>query len=172
MKKVLSAFAVFALVAGVSYGASLKQGTKEIVLEGLFDPDTQFDQQIDVGVKLGQFIQDNVEVGVLAAYSDNDVLEEMGLGAFAEYNFDQGTEIVPFVGVAVAWANVDADDIESEDAATASGSVGVKYFLAENVAASLDLTYTQASEDIYSEDGGDLEDKDMTVNLGMRFYIP
>jgi outer membrane protein W len=172
MKKVLSAFAVFALVAGVSYGASLKQGTQEIVIEGLFDPDSQFDQQIDLGVKYGQFIQDSVEVGVLAGYSDNDLIEAMEFGGFAEYNFDQGTEIVPFVGVAVSWANVDGDDIESEDAVVASGSAGVKYFLAENVAVAADVTYAQASEDIYSEDGGDLEDKDLTVNLGMRFYIP
>jgi opacity protein-like surface antigen len=172
MKKVLIALAVLGLVAGVSNGASLKQGTQEIVIEGLFDPDTQFDQQIDLGIKYGQFIQDNVEVGVLAAYSDNDLLEEMGFGGFAEYNFDQGTELVPFVGAELAWVNVDGDDIESEDAVTLGGYVGVKYFLAENVAVSLDGKYTQASEDIYSEDGGDLEDKDMTINLGMRFYIP
>ena len=171
MKKFMTAVAVLALV-GSAFGASLKQGTQEIVVEGLFDPDTQFDQQIDLGIKYGQFIQDNVEVGAIAAYSDNDLLEEMGFGAFAEYNFDQGTELVPYVGVELAWANVDGDDIESEDAVTAAGYVGVKYFLAENVAIAVNGKYTQASEDIYSEDGGDLEDKDMTINLGMAFYIP
>jgi outer membrane protein W len=171
MKKVLVALAALA-VASMSYGASLKQGTQEIIIEGLFDPDTQFDQQIDLGVAYGYFIQDSLEVGAEAAYSDNDLVEEMGFGGFVEYNFDQGTELVPFVGAGIAWANVDADDIESEDAVVGSVSAGAKYFLAENVAVALDVTYAQASEDIYSEDGGDLEDKDMTVNLGMRFYIP
>lgn len=170
MKKAV-ALVLCTLVAGAVHAASLKQGTQEIVVEGLFDPDAPGDQQLDLSITYGQFIQDNLEVGVEGSFSDNDLLSTYGIAGFAEYNFDQGTELVPFVGAGIGWINTDPDEGSSEDAVAVSVSAGVKYFLAENVAIRADVTYTWASEDVFLEDD-DVSDTDLAVNLGMAFYIP
>jgi hypothetical protein len=176
MKKYLALIAM-AMVAGVAQAATdagsptLSEGTREIVVEGLFDPDTINDQQVDLSLGYGVFIQDNVEVGAEVFGSDNDAVGTWGVGAFGEYNFDQGSELVPFVGAGVSWQNVDVDDGESADAVVGEVKGGVKYFLASNVAISADVSWAIASDDIYVEQD-DVSDTDLTVNLGMRFYIP
>lgn len=165
---------VIAALACASQAASLKQGTQEIVVEGLFDPDTAADQQLDLSLGYGQFIQDNLEVGGEVAFSDNDVATAYGFAGLVEYNFDQGTEIVPFVGASLGWAKAEVDVGDEDfdnDALVLGVSAGLKYFLAENVAVSGDVTYEWASDEIYDSDDG-LEDTDLTLNLGMRFYIP
>lgn len=163
--------AMIAALASASQAASLSEGTKEIVIEGLFDPDALGDSQLDLDLAYGYFIQDNLEVGALATVSDNDAISTYGLGGFVEYNFDQGTELVPFVNGHAGWINADPEEGESQDAGFLGASVGAKYFLAENIAVSADVTYDWATEDVYFEDD-DVSDTDLTINLGMRFYIP
>lgn len=170
MKRFMTAVAVLA-VAGTTYGASLKQGTQEIVVEGFYDPETVSGDATAISIGYGQFIQDLIEVGVEGNYATDEDVETYGLGAFAEYNFDLGTEVVPFVGAGLGWANTDIDDGQSADAVVVSGNVGVKYFLAENVAISADGEVDWSDDEIYVEDG-EAKDTNFQLNLGMRFFIP
>jgi outer membrane protein W len=159
-------------LAGSVYGASLKQGTQEIVVEGLFDADGAAGDELDLSLKYGQFIQDNIEVGAFAGFSDNDVVNTYEIGGFGEYNIDLGNELVPYVGAGIGWISLEADDSDAdEDGYGIYGEVGVKYFLAENVAVSAAGIYEWASEDVYVEDG-EATDDNITLNLAMRFYIP
>ena len=87
MKKFVTAVATLALV-GASYGASLKQGTQEIVVQGGYDPQTANGDTEAISLEYGQFIQDLIEVGVRGNYGTDENVETYGLGAFAEYNFD------------------------------------------------------------------------------------
>ncbi|MFH0909650.1 MAG: outer membrane beta-barrel protein [bacterium] len=170
MKRFTTIVAMLA-VAGSAYGASLKQGTQEVVVEGLFDPDSAAGTVYDLSLGYGTFVQDNVEVGGQVNWSDDDVVTSYGAGAFAEYNFDQGTELVPYVGAAIDYVNSDIEDVDELDSFQVTGEVGVKYFLAENVAISVAGKYQWSDEDIYAEDG-DLTDTNIEVDLGMRFFIP
>lgn len=170
MKKVL-ALACCVLIAGAVHAASLSEGTQEIVVSGLFDPDAAFDSQLDLDIKYGKFIQDDLEIGAEGAVSDNDAISTYGIGGFAEYNFEQGTELVPYVGASVGWASVDPDHGDSADALYFGVLGGAKYFLAENVAILGNVQFEWATEDVYPEDN-ELSDTDLTLNLGMAFYIP
>lgn len=169
MKKWLSLIAV-AAVAGTSFGASLKEGTRELVVEGGLDPEAADGTAVALGVKYGVFIQDSVEVGVSGAYADSDDSTVYGAGVFGELNFDSGSSTVPFVGVDASYLNSDIGGVE-DDAVEVTGSAGVKLFVAENVAISVQANYHWASEDIYVNDG-DVEDTDIDVTVGMRFFLP
>lgn len=170
MKRLMAMMAVLAL-AGTTYGASLKEGTQEVVADGLFDPETAAGTTYDLGLKYGYFIQDSVEVGGQVNWSDDDVVTAYGAGAFAEYNFDQGTELVPYVGAALDYVNADVEDADSVDAFQLTGEVGVKYFLVENVAVSAAGKFQWSDEDIYAKDN-DLEDTNIEIDLAMRFFLP
>ena len=159
------------VLASTGYAASLQEGTQEVVVEGLLDPTTGAGSEFDVSLAYGQFVQDNIEVGAFAEYADNDAVSAFGLGVFGEYNFDMGTELVPFVGASIGYFNADFDEGDSLDGINIEGQAGVKYFLAENVAISGAVVLDWATEDIYQDDE-DFEDTDVTIQVAMRFFLP
>jgi hypothetical protein len=162
-----------ALLAGVGRAASLKQDTQELVVNGALDPEGiggSADFSLSVGY--GYFIADNLEGGVEAAFADNDLLTSYGFGAFGEYNFNIGTPFVPFAGGKLNWAKVEVDDLDKNNDALVVGAYGgVKFFLAENVAISGQLNVDLASDDIYVNKNK-LDNTDVTLTLGMRFFLP
>ena len=172
MNKIVMTLAAL-LLAGSTYAASLSAGTQELVVNGLFDPDTIGDSELALDVKYGQFIQDNLEIGGYGDILDNDLISRYGLGAFVEYNFDQGTEVVPFLGGSLGWGASEYDVGAEEDNKSAleiAGEGGAKYFIAENIAVSASAKFSFATDDIYAEDD-ELADTDVKLNLGMRFYF-
>jgi hypothetical protein len=171
MKKLLIALAVLAGAAGLSRGASLAQGTQEVVVEGLFDGSTAAGDQSALQGRYGQFIIDNVEAGVAAAFNDNDLGTVYDIGVFGEYNVDLGTELVPFFGAEVSYRYLDLEEIDTDDSIVLTISAGAKYFLAENVAIRVGLNASLASEDVYANDE-DVEDNDFNLSIGMAYYIP
>lgn len=171
MKKVLGMLAITVCCAGLATAQTLTAGTQELVVGGLLDPDTAADTQFDLSVKYGYFVADYLEVGGAGAISDNDAVSTYGIGGFVEYNFDLGTEVVPYVGAGLGWLNADYDIVgEDEDAIEFSGYGGVKYFIAQNIAISGELEFDWASEEIYLEDD-DIADTNIQLNLGMRFFF-
>ena len=118
-----------------------------------------------------QTVADYLEVGGEVFWSDDDFITTSGLGAFAEYNFDLGTEVVPFVGASIDYANAEIDEFDSDENAIVLGvRGGVKCFIAENIAISGQAVIEQATEDIYAEQDG-VSDNDFRLELGMRFFI-
>jgi hypothetical protein len=171
MKKWMSMLTIAAL-AGASQAASLSQGTRELTLDGALDPDGASGTEISLDVGYGYFIQDNIEVGGEVSIADNDHATTYGLGGFAEYNFDQGSALVPFAGVGLGWFNTEIDDLDvDDDAVVASLFGGVKYFLAENIAVTAQINLEWASEDIFLNDD-DVEDTNIDFTVGMRFFLP
>ena len=171
MKKVLGMLAITVCCAGLAAGQTLTAGNQELVVGGLLDPDTAADTQFDLSVKYGYFVADYLEVGGAAAISDNDAISTYGIGGFVEYNFDLGTEVVPYVGAGLGWYNVEYDIIdEDNDAIEFAGYGGVKYFIVQNIAISGELEYDWASEEIYPEDD-DISDTNLQLNLAMRFFF-
>ena len=172
MNKIVLTLAAL-LLAGSTYAASLSAGTQELVVNGLFDPDTIGDSELALDVKYGQFIQDNIEVGGYGSFLDNDFISRYGIGAFGEYNFDQGTEVVPFLGTSIGWGASEIDRPTEDDNKSAleiGFEGGAKYFIAENIALAASAEFKWATDDIYAEDD-ELADTDVKLNLGMRFYF-
>ena len=172
MKKLICLFAV-AAVAGASHAASLKGGTREIVVDGSLDPQgVGGGVDLDISAGYGYFVQDSIEVGAEVALADNDLVTSYGFAGFAEFNFDQGTPLVPFVGARAGWARVEIDQFDADaDAVVMGGYAGVKYFLAENVAITGQLNLNVASDDIYVNDD-EVDDTNIDFTVGMRFFLP
>jgi len=172
MKRLIAVLAVLAL-AVTGQAANIDAGTYELELGGGIDFDGPSGTQFDLNAGMGYFVADYIEVGVRIALSDNDDVGSYGLGVFGEYNFDLGTQLVPFVGADVSWFNVDVEGEfvdESEDAGVLGVYGGVKYFLTEDVALYAQAEAELASEDIYLEDD-DVENTNFLITWGIRYHF-
>jgi opacity protein-like surface antigen len=180
MKKFLAIIAVIT-AAGVtatvaqSGNIALKEGTRELQLSGHYDPDDVDDYSIDINVGYGQFIVDNLELGVLLGYSGSDNVDIYGIRGFAEYNLDNGSKWVPYGRVSAGWLGAEIDTPTGKtdnDTVAIAGAVGIKYFLTETVAIAGEAEYTRASDDIFPKDNGKVDDDNLVFNLALRFFIP
>lgn len=149
---------------------SLSEGTKELVLDGVFDPDTAAGTEMELNVKYGVFVADRVELGGVAGLADNDLATSWRLGIFGEINMETATQLVPYVGGGLSYRYVDFDRGGSTDALELTGEAGVKYFIADNVAISGAGVFSWATDDIYPDDNR-LEDTDLKLVLAMRFFF-
>ncbi len=174
MMKKLGVFLALTVLATAAQAASLKQGTREIGVSGLLDPSGGDGADIMLAGSYGYFIQDNIEVGGGAGYADISISTTYSLYGFGEYNFDLGGPMVPFAGAQLGWAKTEVDlglfEVD-QDAVELALYGGAKYFLAENIAISGQLNLKVASEDIYVNDD-DADSVDVTLTLGMRFFLP
>lgn len=164
-------FAAAVLALGTTAMATtLKENTQEFRVEGEFNPETANGTDFQVGLTYGLFVADNIEIGGHITYHDNNSSSLFSAGPFAELNFDIGGEMVPFLGLSVDYAHGDAG-AENHDALAFTGYGGVKYFLSENVAIQARLALDLATDKIYAK-SNKAESTDITVDLGMSFYIP
>jgi hypothetical protein len=164
-----------AVFAASGFAANLNEGTKELSFDGNVELDTAAGDAYQVGVGLGYFVADFVEVGGAISYADDDVATDYDIGVFGEYNFDLGTPVVPYVGLALSYAKseidaFDAGGAEDQDAIVGTASAGVKYFLTEDLAIFGEARYAWATEDLYLNEDGELEEDNWDLNFGLRYY--
>jgi len=126
---------------------------------------------IDIDVGYGYFFIDNLEGLVNIVFYDDDDFTAYGAGIAGEYNFDFGTELVPYLGAGMGYRKSDPKYLNSEDAFVMGMSGGVKYFLAENVALDTSLDFEYATAKIYPKKNQKFTDTDLTVNVGLRFFF-
>ncbi len=157
---------------------NLDKGTKSLDINGSYDANTALDYQFNLGAGFGYFFIDNLEVAVVTGWQSNSLSDTFELGAVVEYNIATGTPWVPFVQAGVLWAGTEVDDDVFNDANDMDADAwlgrfggGVKYFFRNDIALSLDLKYDIASEHIYSDDQGNMEDDNLTAGIGLRFYF-
>ena len=144
------------VVGAEAVGPMLMQGAREVAVSGSLD-----DNGEDVGLSLngryGQFITDGVEAGVYGGVglrgSDS---KDFSIGAFGEYNFDQGSLLVPYAGGSAGLAWMDRGDMDQSYLELQAWG-GAKYFFIDYAAFGGELVLKFASEDIYNgyEDGID-----------------
>ena len=170
MKKLLAIVAATA-IAAPAMAVTLTQGTSEIGMAGTYDSDTNLGSDFDIAVKYGYFFWDNVAIGGAVGFADNDARSKYDLGAFAEYNFAMDGDWVPYLGLNLAWSETDPAAGEKNDAFVTTPNAGVKYFFSSSVAGFLQLNYDFASEDIYTDQDGNVEDSNLGFVLGLRVYL-
>lgn len=174
MKKavVLAGAALFA--AGVMAAEPMiVKGTHELSLAGNLDRDT-----VALGVGYGYFIMDGLEVGADVAGSyedmgDNSKVKLLGGDIFAQYNFKIDAPVVPFVGVAggIRYVKVEVRDFDDDEtAALGEAQLGVKYFVADNVAIALYGFYDVSDKEIFTNKD-EMEKYDFGARLGMNTYF-
>ncbi len=122
-----------------------------------------------IDVSYGRYLTPQHEVGLSVAYMDTDV-DELGsvdgttLGAFYQFNFDSGGNMVPFIGADVAYIGGDLGDAYDFGYGL---SAGAKYYPYEHVGVIIGIAWqnlTGAENWIDDEDGFNVN-----VGLSLRF---
>ena len=170
MMRKLSLLAAAALAALSVQAGPLKQDTQELRLSGAFDPETSGGTLFRASAAYGYFVVDNLEIGGQLRFADDDLSTSFGLGPFVEYDFDNGSQVIPFVGASLEYGHGEVGDISS-DALVLGGNGGVRFFLTENVAISGRFSLDLATDDIYAQDGGDATNVDLRLELGVSCYV-
>lgn len=173
MRKILMLAVAALFVASSSQAAMIQEGTRELGVKGLIDFESEDDTLIDLTLSYGYFIADQVELGGSVGIVDDDNFTQWRIGGFAEYNIDQGSEWVPFVGVSLDLSGAELDNaIRDEDntAIVFGVDVGIKYFLVEHLALTAALDFDVATDDIYQGENK-AEDTDFAIEFGLRCYF-
>ena len=171
MRKILI-IALIAAMAATSQGMFLEEGTSEISVSGLLDFETANGTLIDLNLFYGYFFMDYLEIGVAGSYLDNDAVQAWAIGPKAEYNFDIGYSVVPFVGGSLQFASTEFKDADKDDTAGIAGiEGGAKFFITEYAAISVALVGEMATEDLYPAKDGESESTDIRTELGMRIFF-
>lgn len=157
------------LAAVSAQAATLKEETQELRLSGIVDPETAGGTLFRADVAFGYFVVDNLEVGGSVNFSDDDLATSFGLGPFVEYNFDEGSQLIPFVGASLEYGHGEVGDLSS-DAAVFGGYGGARFFLTENVAIGARLELDWATDDIYAKDDT-TTDLDIRLEFGVSCYV-
>ena len=173
---VLIAFAL----APVSSAVTIKAGMQELILQGSLDFENYKNQlELDAFGGLGYYIADNLELGGFLAYRDVRFDSLWGIGVLGEYGIDLDPIFVPFFGARIGY--YDGDEFDDEYFLLTL-SAGIKYFLAQNVAAAASFEYSAATRDnAYQvdgdfpgqkvEEGARYSNSDMGIRLGVRCYF-
>ena len=173
MKKFI-VLALVALLAAGSYASMLPADTAEVFVTGLVDLETANDTLIDLNFGYGYFFIDYLETGWRVGIEDDDFHTAWSVGGFAEYNFDIGIELMPFVGASLDIISIDFHDEVDEDLDETAGVLGLqagaKYFITESLAVSTALVLEKSTEDIYAEDDGETSSTNIKLEIGMRFF--
>ncbi len=184
MKKIILASALGLTLAATGIASAndvvpnLNKGTKSLDINGSYDNNTALDYQLNLGAGFGYFFVDNLEVAAVLGWQSNSLSDTFELGGVVEYNIPTGTAWVPFVQAGVLWAGTELDDDKFNNAGEIDSDAwlgrlggGIKYFFRNDISLALSVKYDLASEYIYSDDEGNLDDYNLTVGLGLRFYF-
>ncbi|GAL14507.1 hypothetical protein JCM19233_5519 [Vibrio astriarenae] len=149
---------------------ALTAGTQEFGLQG----DVNFDYADDFLVNLqgsyGYFIVDNFLLGGDASLSVSDNVQTYKVGVFGEYNFDFGSKFVPYVGAGAQFLYSKYFS-NSDTSMNMKSAIGVKYFIAENIAVTTEVNYNIANDDLYVGANGNAKNTNTNVMIGTRYYF-
>jgi hypothetical protein len=173
------------LLAASTFGAAIFQDNTELALNGTVDFFTNDGTLVALNAFFGYFVIDYLELGPRVSFWGDGDRTAWALGLKGEYNFDTGTEFIPFVGLALDYANVSDESsgqiVFTEDGQVTEGEieeaalvseflVGCKYFIKEDVAISAAFAFDWATGEIYV-DGDDAQSVDARVELGLRLFF-
>ncbi len=171
MRKWFWVLAGVAVLGSHVHGAMVSEGTRELAIGGMVD-ETE-DLNLAVNASTGLYISDFIEMGggVDLDYMGGDI-DTITLVASVFGQFDlirRPTTYMPFAGARVGLGYADMGD-ETNTALELAGFGGIRYYLLDNLALSLQLDLKFATDDIYN--GGDeMEAFDWTLDVATRFYF-
>ncbi len=169
-----------ALLVLSSFGANaepaLQIGSKDLSLFASPDFTAPTGDTLGLNIGLGMFIADNLNLRATLAH---DVQEDIAPGGAdyratdynlgVEYNFDFGGSIIPYVGADLGWRRSKFGSIR-DDGVIYGPRVGVKYFLADNVAIDTSLSYRFSGADVYISDF-EFESHKILFGVGLRIMF-
>lgn len=173
MKKITGILLAIGLAGATTYGAMLNQGTRELGVAADLDRDS-----VVGAVSFGQFIADGMilGVGLNGGYRDyGHSTEEYSFGGnvFGQYHFDMASPLVPFAGLVggVQYTKVETKSYDSSETGVfGEAQLGVKSFIAENIAIAVYGFFDISNKEIYTNKD-DMEKTDFGLRVGMNSYF-
>ena len=166
-------FACFLLVSGVSAQPRIQKGVNELSVHISPDFEGAIGDMIFAQVGYGLFLRDGLAVKGTLNYA---VLEDVAgndsdyrtseLGLAAEYHIDLGGKLIPYLGLGLGWCRSHFGKFE-ESGLVYGPRAGLKYFLVDNVALDLEVTYKLGAADVFINDFVP-EDTDLSSAIGLR----
>ena len=176
LKPLLAALPVVACCS-IYAGDYLQQGTQEFGLQGMVDFDHKDDYLVNLNTSYGYFIKKDWEIGGVLDVNATGVVKNFAFGGFTEYNFSNESNWTPYIGVAAQVATLKLDDelkleVEGKDvtAFQFTGKLGIKYFINQNVAVSVEVNHAMATDDVNFQGEGGVKKSLTRLLLGTRFY--
>jgi len=154
----------------------IQKGARELSVHVTPDFESAIGDQIDLRVGYGLFVRDRLSARATFAYElledvageDSDYRTwEIGLDA-ARY-LGGSRRLVPYLGAGVGWRRTRFGTLD-ESGAVAGPLVGLKLFLADNVALALELRYRLGSADVFVNDFVP-EDDDLSSSVGLTVHF-
>jgi len=168
LRKTLTILAIYCMGATLSSAQLFSTGTQEISGAGLIDFSSTDGTRAVLEGGYGVYIMDYVQVGGEAVINRSGSAKIHGVGATAEYDFDFGWLVYPFVGTHLQLVNYDTND-KNGMALVLGVKAGAMVFIAENIAVSASLVGDVASSEIYANDDKNAS-TDLQIRLGLRFF--
>jgi opacity protein-like surface antigen len=170
---IAAAFVSCALAGHATADPMIKHGNEDLSVHVSPDFEGAIGDMIFVQVGYGIFLRDRLEGRATYSYTlledvageDSDYkMSELGL--VGEYHVEFGKDLVPYVGLAIGWGKSEFGSLD-ESAFVYGPIAGLNYFLADNVALDLAITYRFASADVFINDFQP-EDHDLSSSIGLR----
>lgn len=157
--------------------ALITQGSSELGVGGGLDFTSAVGTDIGLDIRYAYFCWDQISLGGVVGFGDNDAATTLKVGGIGEYNFKLsdnyrpiiGTDFVPFVGLGLSYQYVDIYH-EHENALVFTTEGGLKFFLTDSAAITLSGVFDLATAKIFPHDD-DADRWDFSLRLGMRFYF-
>lgn len=167
--KILKLWLIPGLIGGaaLSVNAAVQQGMSEIGFSGSYqnnsvdfdlgkDSDIQIDGDSDtlsLTGSYGYFFTDAWQGTIFATYQQQDFgdghTDTLYVGGAVDYHFNTDSNFVPYVGVGAAYGSIDAGELDeelgdfTEDDVVVQARVGLKQFVAENIAVRYQIEWNQ-----------------------------
>ncbi len=193
MKRWITVSLMLAVLVVAAQGVTIPKGSKELSIEGLFDGSDVDGDRTDVTFFYGEFPEDNLEMGLQFRVIDTDHTRQVRGGMRVEMT-KPNFEVAPYAAITLEYATFEidfpaspvvlaadgtevqpttraSDQNRDDDAIVVGGHAGLKWFIAENIAVSGAFVYEWATEPIYVTNDGEVEDSDISLRFGMRFFF-
>jgi outer membrane protein W len=176
IRSLVSVAALTLVAAGAGAQPMIQRGTQQLSVHVSPDFEGAIGDTLVARAGYGLFLRNRLAVrgtldyAVLEDVAGNDAdYRTTGLGLALEYHLDRWGALVPYVGAGVGWRSSHFGKFE-ESGPVYGPRIGLAYFLADNVALDLEVTYEIASKDVFINDFVP-EDSDLTTVLGIRVHF-
>lgn len=161
------------LVSGAGAQPMIQKGANELSVHVSPDFEGAIGDMIFAQAGYGRFLWKGLAARGTFSYAllediagEDEDYRTSELGIAVEYHIDLGGNLIPYLGAGLGWRSSHFGDFE-ESALVYGPRAGIKYFLADNVALDLEVTYKIGAADVFINDFTP-EDTDLSPAIGLR----
>jgi len=163
MKHLLSFIVLLFLMPAFSQDIKISKGDFEANVSSILSRG-----EIDLETRFGAFIADYLQVGLDVGYTDTDFLSRLDLGVYGTRFFETRTYAIPYAGLGMGYSTLDGGGEGDFSGVSFSLLLGVRYYLAENVALNTEVRSAWATDKTFI-DSDRAVDTEFSLRVGLSY---